>query len=131
MSLESDLNRIATALEEIVKGLKNGVSQTIAAPVAMKEAKPKAAKAEPVVAEQDPFAPADEVGAPVVSFDVLSTLLKQHSIKFGTKVTIALMIKHGANASTPKLNTIPEGSYQACYDEACADLKKLNAGIKK
>ena len=144
MSIEQDLNRIATALEEMVKlcqlNVRTSANQAAPTPEpapVVKEKKEKAAKPAPVneapkgapVVEQDanPFEPAAEgpLGKPEISFEELSTLLKKHSVELGTKVTIALIVKHGADRATPKLNTIPKASYQACYEEASNDLKKI------
>lgn len=126
MSIEIDLNRIATALEQMLLRMPVASVSTVPAAVPVKEAKKSKETAPAPVAvaeaEVDPFSHDAEV---VPTFDELSTLLKEHSIKLGTKVTIALIKKHGANAVTPKLNTIPEANFKACYDEATADLKKL------
>lgn len=86
--------------------------------------------AEPVAEEIDPFAaePEPVAASKEVTFDMLSDFLRKHSVTFGTKTTMALMIKHGADKGTPKLNTIPEKSFNACYAEAQQDFDKLKKG---
>lgn len=137
MSIETDLGRIATALEAMVKiqekayGLATADKQPAPAVVVPTAKKASAAKAAPAAApaepEVDPFN--QEAAAEEVSFETLSALLKQHSVKLGVKTTIALILKHGADKVTPKLNTIPTANFKACFDEATADLKKLE--VKK
>lgn len=127
MSIEQDLTRIAVALEEMVKRMPITANANMAAPtLPAKETKAKK-EASPVVApepEVDPFASGD-TPTPVVTFESLTDLLKIHAKQLGTKVTVALIVKHGADKIVPKMNTIPEANFTACFDEATADLKKL------
>lgn len=135
MSIESDLNRIATALEEMVKICRSNIQAEVVPAPALKAAEPvkKVKKEVPVVQPEpdtDPFG--QEVSTqPEPTFESLTSLLKAHSIALGTKVTIALIIKHGADRMTPKLNTIPQASFSACYAEAKADLAKLEVKSEK
>jgi len=132
MSIDVDLNRIATALEEIVKIGKGGGMFTgntgnplppVATPKTTKAAKETPAPvAEP---EVDPFSQTTDAAEPIVNFESLTDLLKLHAKKLGTKVTVALIIKHGADRTTPKMNTIPEANFKTCFEEASADLKKV------
>lgn len=127
MSLEQTLERIAVALEKI-EARYSGILPT--APRETKVKKETAAAPVAVVEpESNPFE-TDAAAETAISFDALSVLLKDHSVKLGVKPTIALIIKHGADRTTPKLNTIPEGSFKACWDEATADLLKFNKAKK-
>lgn len=143
MSIEADLNRIANALE-FIAGSTTGKTPTqpVSELKARVETQPKLAKANKtsttgaatplvvaVVEDVDPFAIAD-VGVQQpeeITFEKLSDLLKKHAATLGTKTTIALIQKHGADAVTPKLNTIPTANYKSCFDEATKDLTKVKA----
>lgn len=125
------LTRIAVAAEKIAaqgNGSAQAVPEAVVAKPATRTTKVQPVKQVTAVAEPevDPFA--QEVEQDVeqgVSFDSLTELLKTHAKQLGTKTTVALIVKHGANRLIPKMNTIPEANYKACYDEATADLKKL------
>jgi hypothetical protein len=128
--LEEQLKRIADALEkqnaltESLIGNKAPANQQGPVPVAPTPPKveKKAPKAAPVV-EVDPFA--EEAAEPALTFDQIKETLTAHAKQFGSKVTIELMKKHGADAAAPKINTIPEGNWKVCFDEASAELKKV------
>lgn len=122
MSIETDLGRIATSLEIIVKHLTTDKAAPAREPAQPAAAKKTAAKPVPTPEpEVDPFAePQAEI-----SLDTLSDLLKKHAKALGTKTTIALILKHGADKVTPKINTIPTANYAACFAEAEGDLKKV------
>ncbi len=137
MSLEIDLGRIANALEQMVKLMQNenGVTKinySISAPKdanqgapAIAKEKKSAPKTEAPVVEADPFAEQPVASDAVITLDQLTEVLKQHAKALGTKITIALIIKHGADKTTPKINTIPTANFKACFDEANKDLVKL------
>lgn len=129
MSIEVELGRIATALEkqnaltEALVGKPASAAPVVAAPNTEK----KAPKNAPVVAAEvkvDPFADA-EAPKDELTIDILKDLLTTHAKAFGTKVTVELIKKHGADAATPKITTIPQANWKACFDEATADLKKV------
>lgn len=125
MSIDTDINRIATALEEMLKRMPITANANQAGPTPpVKEKKTK----ETVVAEPeiDPFGQNEAPVEMAVTFETLTELLKTHAKQLGTKITVALIIKHGADKTTPKMNTIPEANFKACFDEATADLKKLD-----
>ena len=133
MSIEQTLERIAVALEkqnELTAAIVQGKA-AVAAPVpaAVKETKVKKDAPAPPVAEpeQDPFSGGEEAA---VTFETLTELLKAHAKSLGTKLTVALIIKHGADRTTPKMNTIPEANFKACFDEATLDLKKVAGKAK-
>lgn len=128
MSLEITLERIAVALEAIAKA-KSGNPLPVLAPVKDKKAKPapevQNAPAEQQAApESDPFAQESGGQPSTITLGELTDLLRSHAKKLGNPVTIALVKKHGADPVMPKITGIPEGNYQACYDEAMKDLKK-------
>lgn len=131
MSIETDLGRIATALEQMVKLCSasketTSVHVTVPSGPAAKSAKKQADKPVPAVesvVESDPFqseSPAQEE----LTEAKLGEFLKTHATTFGTKATIALIKKHGADPVTPKINTIPQANWQACYNEAKEDMLK-------
>jgi len=125
MSLENDLKRIADALEVIASTLTSQKDVSVKKVEEVPEVEPvkaepkkekKAKKEEPVVVE--------EVRV-VVNKDAVEGLLRKHAQILGAKTTIALMIKHGADKTTPKIATIPEANYAAVIEEATADLNKV------
>jgi hypothetical protein len=137
MSIEQTLERIAVALEKIAEVRENLLIMTSPAadPAVKKPGRPAKAVAPvgaPVVTPPPPEALPDPFaeGAPAaaISFEQLTDLLKKHSKTFGVKTTIALMVKHGADATTYKMSTIPTASYQALFTEATADLEKVPGG---
>jgi hypothetical protein len=124
MSLENDLKRIADALEVIASTLTSQKDVSVKKVEEVPEVEPvkaepkkekKAKKEEPVV---------EEVKV-VVNKDAVEGLLRKHAQILGAKTTIALMIKHGADKTTPKIATIPEANYAAVIEEATADLNKV------
>lgn len=131
MSIETDLGRIATALEEIAIQGRASISLTGTAstqePVKVSTSK-KTGKIDVVKSVEDdvdPFSQDEKPKEDVLTLDKLKELLTIHAKKLGTKTTIALIIKHGADPATPKINTIPETNFQKCFDEATLDLKKV------
>lgn len=119
MSLEQVVLDLTVAVKELtatIKGAKVDAPTKTTAVAAKKIAAPVAE------AEVDPFAGAAEAE---ITFESLSDVLKTHAKALGTKTTIALIVKHGADAVVPKINTIPTANYKACFDEATADLKKV------
>lgn len=130
MSIENDLGRIATSLEAIAKHLtadKQPTNQVVPAPTAakVKKSDKPTETAAPIEAEVDPFAEAAAPAAEEVSLENLSELLKRHAKLLGTKLTIALIIKHGADKVTPKIATIPQANFTACFNEALSDIAKV------
>ena len=135
MSLEQQLERVAVALEDIANSIrtvqnrptvasepvkKPGRPAKVAAPAAPEAPVPPAAEAE--VLPEDPFSEGEQLKA--VTYDELKEILKTHSKTFGVKVTVALMIKHGADKTTQKMTSIPMASYTALAMEAEAELAK-------
>lgn len=131
MSIEQTLERIAVAVEKIAAGRGEpsvtiaSVTQTTipAVPIKIKKEKPMAVPAEK--SEFDlPSGNADTTNEIPITFDQLKDRLTAHATNFGTKVTLPIMVRHGADAITPKMNTIPEANWKACLAEINADLKK-------
>ena len=129
--LEEQLKRIADALEKqiaLTESLLNVKPQANPLPPAPKVEK-KAPKAAPVIAESeaDPFADENQDAglAAGITIETLMAHLTEHAKKFGNKVTIDLIKRHGADQVTPKIKTIPEANWKACWDEAAADLAKV------
>lgn len=132
--LETVLERIAVALEKqnaMTEQLLAGKASVVQAPpaqVVVPKKETKAPKAAPVVqiapvVEVDPFSNDTEPSA--ITLDSLMAHLTTHAKAFGNKTTIDLIKKHGADAATPKIKTIPEANWQACWDEVTADLNKI------
>ncbi len=117
MSVDTDLNRIATSLEEIVKHLKslgNPGKELNAAP------KPAAVKKEKVV-EAPPLPPEDPLtGEPVVQHTPEDVHLACQAFmeKNGVEAIKALMIKHGANKAKPTISSLKPENYAALIAEA-------------
>lgn len=127
MSIEQNLERIAVALEEIAAQGRTATTAIAAIVKTTKASKPvtTAEKGRPETEtsdEVDPFAAPE--AEPLVTLEKLSDTLKLHAKALGTKVTIALIKKHGADSTTPKINTIPAANWFVCFAEAEADLKK-------
>lgn len=132
MSIEVELGRIATALEKqnaLTEALVNGKGNPLPppAPLAAPKVEKKAPKNAPVVEPEavDAGEGMFEDGPTGVTLDALKELLTQHAKAFGTKVTLAMIISHGADKDTPKIATIPEVNWAACFTQATADLKKV------
>ena len=121
MALEQEIQKLIIAVEALTKAM----GQPAPAPAPASRAAKPVKEAPPVEQEVNPFEPEASTAAPAVTFESLTELLKGHAKKLGTKLTIALIIKHGADRTTPKMNTIPEANFKACWDEATADLKKM------
>ncbi len=124
MALEQEIQKLIIAVETLTKTMQGGVNPLPKETKTTKAVKEKEAPMTVAEPEVDPFSQ-DEAPAPAVTFESLTDLLKVHAKKLGTKLTVALIIKHGADRTTPKMNTIPEANFQACWDEATADLKKV------
>lgn len=143
MSIEQTLERIAVALEKMearYAGVLDAaplVSAVVPATVIKEKKTTKAApQAAPVNApviqpEADSFTlPGAEEVVPLakdstITLDDLKDKLTAHAKAFGTKVTVELIKKHGADAVVPKIATIPTANYAACMTEVESDLKKL------
>lgn len=119
MSIETDLNRIATALEEIVKrvpvvSLGNPGNPAPAAP------KPAAVKKE----KEPKAAPTPEVdlltGEPVAqpTPEDVHAACQAFMEKNGVDAIKALMIKHGANKVKPTISSLKPENYAALIAEA-------------
>lgn len=120
MSIETSFERIAVALEEIAEFAKSGAVNTPApAPVTTK--KKQAPEAAPV--EED-VAPA---GKAYTKAEVLEGL-KAHADEVGSDLTIKLMIKHGADATVTRVDTIPVANYGALMTDVERDLAKKSKG---
>lgn len=136
MSIEQTLERIAVALEKIEARFAGNVTTAavtiatpaIVAPVAKDKKKTAAAApvAAPVIAAAEPseFDLPGQGAEEPLTFEHLKGRLTLHATTFGTKVTLPIMVKHGADNVTPKMNTIPEANWKACLAEINADLKK-------
>jgi len=122
MSIEVDLNRIATSLEEIVKHLKStpvslgNPGKTEAAPKAQAVKKETKASVPPVVAEVvDPITGVGPVAA--ISQDELHAHLQAFMEKNGVEAVKVIMIKHGASKVKPTITSIPPANYAALVAE--------------
>lgn len=143
MSIEQDLTRIANALETLVNisaaaytggavpsasensgGTITGNAPPPAKPAAKTALKKKAEPA-PVVEEPSEFDTEESADQVQLTTAEIEATLRRHAKAVGSPTTIKLMIKHGADKVTPKIATIPQANYQAIYDEAEADLKKV------
>jgi len=132
MSIESLLERIAVALEKIAATAD--VITVEETPVVEPTPKAKKAKKDDAVNPMEVLENLDkkveEVAAapepqPVITVEVLTVKLREHANTIGAQFTQAIMLKHGANKTTPKISTIPLANYVACYKEAEAELKKV------
>ena len=135
--LETVLERIAVALEkqnemtaQLLMNKPAGAVPVVATPpAAAPKVEKKAPKAAPVITpepvEVDPFESEAEAPGSSITIESLMAHLTEHAKKFGNKVTIDLIKRHGADAVTPKIKTIPEANWKACWDEAAADLAKV------
>lgn len=128
------LTRIAVAVEKIEARYAGAVPAVVPVAASKETKAKKETSASQVMAvaekEVNPFEP-ENTDDEKVTFESLTDLLKTHAKKLGTKVTVALIIKHGADRTTPKMNTIPEANFKACFDEATADLKKVEGSKTK
>jgi hypothetical protein len=122
MSIETDLNRIATSLEEIVKHLKSNVvalgtpgRTESTKPLAEKPVKEKAVPVpvpviDPITGDQAKTYTQDELHA------VLQNYMEKNGVE-GVNGVKALMIKHGANKVKPTITSIPLANYGALVAE--------------
>ena len=137
MSMDTDLNRIATALEELVK-IKRGshtdtraqvatvitpaTSKPVRSPVASSTATlgkgtAKAVEPSPVI---DPLT-GDAIGtAEPITQEQVHLALQGYMAKNGVEAVKGLMIKHGANKAKPTITSLPATSYNAVIEEASA-----------
>lgn len=128
MSIEQNLERIAVALEQLVKSKCGTPVPAVEPPVVTKKGlaskKEALAAAAPETEEATDMFASETQAEPLVTLEKLSDTLKLHAKALGTKLTIALIKKHGADSTTPKINTIPTANWFVCFAEAEADLKK-------
>ena len=111
MSIETELGRIATAVEGLLSLAQQQTGmEAIPEPDKKKPGRP-AKTAEPAAP-----APEDMFGAEapkVVTVDELRDHLRAHMAKFGQDATKALMIGAGADATKPVITSIPAANYAA------------------
>ena len=111
MSIETELGRIATAVEGLLSLAQQQQTGMGAIPEPDKKKPGRPAKtAEPV-----PAAPAEDMfGAEkTITVDELRDHLRAHMAKFGQDATKALMIGAGADATKPVITSIPAANYAA------------------
>lgn len=138
MSIEVDLNRIATALEELVKIGRGGVAPAIAASTAAPKGpktptpaaqvvsmgkpaiQPKAVPVAAPVVDTDPLTGAPVTQAEPPTQDAVHQVLQGFMEKNGVEAVKGLMIKYGANKVKPTLTSIPPANYAAVIAEANA-----------
>lgn len=118
MSIEQSLERIATALEQMVGTTKDKTGQPELSErkedlTPKKERKPKAPS---VISPEEPSSTA------TVSLEDLTNLLRKHASALGIPSTKALMVKFGADAETPNVNSIPTNNYGTLAEAAKKDL---------
>lgn len=132
--LEEQLKRIADALEkqnaltESLIGNKNQLPSLTSTVANGPKVEKKAPKAAPVVEkepEPDVNSMFDESAPAGITQESLKETMTQHAHLFGAKTTIALMVVHGADKTTPKISTIPQANWQAAFDQATAEIKKF------
>lgn len=126
MSIEADLNRIATSLEEIVKHLK-------ATPVSLgtpgkTEVKSKPAAATPKNAPVPVVAVDPITGEPEaeITQEQVHVRLQDYMTKFGVegKDGVKLfIINHGGAAAKPTISSIPKENYKKIMSDIDAALK--------
>ena len=128
MGIETDLNRIATSMEEIVKHLK-GTPVSLGNPGKTTGA-PKAAAATPKNAPAPAPAPAVDpiTGEPEaeITQDQVHKRLQDYMDKFGVegKDGVKLfIISHGGNAAKPTISSIPAANYKKIMSDIDAALK--------
>lgn len=137
MSIETDLNRIATCMEEILKTVKGNSGQTIGPAAPVTSAAPKAGKAagnansalgRPVAAAaqapsntaitEDPITgqpiPAGgNTAQPTLDEVHIQLRLLKDSPKGGIEACKKIMIEFGAEKTRPVISSIPPANYQA------------------
>lgn len=122
MSIEIQLERIANALETLV-GMKDVAAPAIETPKAeVAKAKVTVPKGAPVIKKAEtvmpePVAPVKTEVVSTITKELLTEALRNHASNGNAENTKALMIKHGANATTPKIDSIPVANYAALYAE--------------
>ena len=112
MSIETELGRIATAVEGLLSlAQQQSGMGAIPEPDKKKPGRPaKTAEPTPTPAPEDMFG----AEAPkVVTVDELRDHLRAHMAKFGQDATKALMIGAGADATKPVITSIPAANYAA------------------
>lgn len=116
MSIDTDLNRIATSLEEIVKHLK-ATPVSLGTPGKTVDASKKAAS----TPKNAPAAvvPAEYLLAPetAITQEEVHAKLQVYMEKNGVEMVKAVMIKHGASKVKPTITSIPAANYAALAAE--------------
>lgn len=135
MSIEADLNRMATALEEILKALRGsatlaiapGVKSPAAEPVKKTKVTPPAPVVEmdPITGQPVPVNQEAQLGAAQPTLDEVHVQLRllKDNPKFGVETCKTLMVKHGADAAKPIISSIPPKNYAAIIAEIGQMLK--------
>lgn len=124
MSMESELGRIATALEALV-GLKKAAGTTVPSIEPAKKTTaaklataPAAEKEETQVAGPTAALPAEpEDGGSPITLDQVLVALRQFADLKGADRSKALMVKYGADAKAPKSKDIKPANYAKLMKE--------------
>lgn len=154
MSIEQLLERIAVAVEQNNELLsvamfpqKNTSAQpvpAVAVPApttsakrgrtpAVSSAAPAAAvvaPAAPVVAETMFDEPSGVAAQTEVTYESLVAILRRHADAVGIDHTKALMIKYGADKTTPKVGAISKENWAICFETAEKDIEALTKKVK-
>jgi hypothetical protein len=123
MSIETDLNRIATALEEIVKSTRQIVSlgnpgKPLEAPPALKTAAAKKSNPVPPLVVEEDFLGGGTEAQPTMEDVHAACQAFMEGRKGDIEATKALMIKYGAIKAKPTISGIPTANYAALIAEA-------------